>query len=341
MKLAIGFHTTSGPWGGGNRFVKSLTESLTTFGHAVFETLDEPDLDLILVMDPRWRHPNVTFTTGAVLRYLMTHNPNAIVVHRINECDERKNGKGMNNKLRMANYCADHTVFVGGWLRELDLWDRRANAFGSVITNGADTRIFNAVGQQPWDGNGTLKLVTHHWGSHWMKGFDVYTRLDEMLGTPGWQGRLEFSYIGNLPEGFSFKNARHIAPLDGQALADELRRHHGYVTGSINEPGGNHQNEGALCGLPLLYRRSGCLPEYCEGYGIGFEVDEFETALAHYMNTYASLLPRMAKYPHTAFHTTRAYRELFDRLLEKREEIVGARRLWRSPWRVLRNQLSM
>lgn len=340
MKLAIGFHTTCGPWGGGNRFVKSLTESLTMAGHTVCETLDEPDLDLILVMDPRWRHPNVTFTTGAVLRYLMIRNPNAIVVHRINECDERKSGKTMNDKLRLANYCADHTVFVGAWLRDLDLWDRR-RAASSVITNGADTRIFNPVGNRPWDGSGPLKLVTHHWGNHWMKGFDVYTQLDELLAAPEWRERLEFTYIGNLPKGFSFRHARHVAALDGQALADELRRHHGYVTGSINEPGGNHQNEGALCGLPLLYRRSGCLPEYCDGYGVGFDAGKFEAALISYLRAYAGLVPRMAHYPHTALHTTLAYRELFERLMERRKDIVGARRLWRSPWRVFRNQLPM
>ena len=65
------------------------------------------------------------------------------------------------------------------------------------------------------------------------------------------------------------------------ALAAELKRHHAYVTGSMNEPGGNHQNEGALCGLPLLYRRSGCMPEYCAGFGIDFAgVDEVPAALA-------------------------------------------------------------
>ena len=341
MKLAIGFRTTTGPWGGGNRFVKSLTESMTSAGHTVHDTLDDPDLDLILLMDPRWWHPNVTFTTGGVLRYLMTRSPRAVVVHRINECDERKNGQGMNRKLRMTNYCADHTVFVGSWLRDLDLWDRRDGASSSVITNGADSRIFHAEGHQPWSGTGPLKLVTHHWGNHWMKGFDVYTRLDEMLVMPAWQGRVEFTYIGNLPAGFRFKHARHVAPLDGQQLADDLRRHYGYITASINEPGGNHQNEGALCGLPLLYRRSGCLPEYCDGYGIGFDANEFETALAHYITVYSNLVPGMADYPHVALRTMQAYHKLFEQLLSRRQQIAQARRLWRSPWKVFRNQLPM
>ena len=113
-----------------------------------------------------------------------------------------------------------------------------------------------------------------------MKGADIYTMLDELMGTKRWRGRLSFTYIGNLPKTVYFKNATHIPPLDGEPLADALRGHHAYVTGSINEPGGNHQNEGALCGLPLLYRDSGCMPEYCSGFGVAFSGrDDFEAGL--------------------------------------------------------------
>ena len=83
------------------------------------------------------------------------------------------------------------------------------------------------------------------------------------MADPAWRDASRFTYVGNLPKGFAFKNSRYVPPLDGEALAAELRSHHVYVTGSQNEPGGNHQNEGALCGLPLIYRTSGCLPEYC------------------------------------------------------------------------------
>jgi hypothetical protein len=262
VKIAINFRLKQGPWGGGNRFAASLVGALGARGDIVHHTLDCPDLDLILLLDPRWRHPSVTFTAGAILRYLLFRNSRAMVIHRINECDERKNTRRMNAQLRRANYCADHTVFVGTWLRQLNLWQNEAQSRSNVITNGADATVFNSRNWQAWPKKGPLKLVTHHWGGNWMKGFDIYQRLDSMMAEPEWRGRIEFTYIGNLPRGFAFRNARHVAPLDGEALAGELRSHHAYVTASINEPGGNHQNEGALCGLPLLYRRSGCLPEY-------------------------------------------------------------------------------
>lgn len=341
MKVAINFKPRSGPWGGGNRFVATLLSALAARGDMVCDSLDWPDLDLILLIDPRWRHPAITFTAGAILRYLLVTSPRAVVVHRINECDERKNTRHMNPLLRRANYCADHTVFVGSWLKQLPLWQDGPGARSSVITNGADTSIFHSRGWQPWNGRGALKLVTHHWGGNWMKGFDIYQRLDHMLVEPRWKGRIEFAYIGNLPSGFVFHNARYVQPLDGEQLAAELRSHHAYITASINEPGGNHQNEGALCGLPLLYRRSGCLPEYCDGFGVSFDESDFEHQLEQLLHRYDAIAPVMPAYPHTADRTTANYLACFDALMQSRDDIVAARRLWRSPWLLLRNQIAI
>lgn len=339
MKVAVAFRVQDGPWGGGNRFAAALLAALRARGDSVCQSLDDADIDVILMMDPRWRHPSVTFTPGAILRYLLFRNSKALVVHRINECDERKNTRHMNPLLRRANYCADHTVFVGSWLRQLDLWQGGADARSSVITNGADAAIFNPRGWQPWPGQGALKLVTHHWGGNWMKGFDIYQRLDAMMVEPEWRGRIEFTYIGNLPRGFAFRNARYVAPLDGEALADELRSHHAYVTASINEPGGNHQNEGALCGLPLLFRRSGCLPEYCEGYGLSFDETDFAVRLQQLIHRYDCLAAAMPGYPHTTARTCANYLALFDALIKSRQQIIGSRRLFRNPWLLLRNQI--
>lgn len=339
MKISINMRPIDGPWGGGNRFLTALVAALRERGDTVLDALDEDDIDIILMMDPRWRHPSVTFTAGAILRYLLFRNRHAIVVHRINECDERKQTRYMNSRLRLANYCADHTVFVGGWLRQLDLWQEGPNARSSVITNGADATLFNRFSWQPWSGQGPLKLVTHHWGGNWMKGFDIYQQLDAMMAEPEWCGRITFTYIGNLPPGFVFRHARHVAPLDGETLANELRSHHAYVTASINEPGGNHQNEGALCGLPLLYRRSGCLPEYCRGFGISFDNHDFVKQLQLLMDTYHSLVGTMVGYPHTSERTCKNYLALFDALIESRDQIITSRRLFHRPWLLLRNQL--
>ena len=97
-----------------------------------------------------------------------------------------------------------------------------------------------------------------------MKGFDVYKKLDELSEEVDWKGKIEFTYIGNLPKGFNFKNSRVINPLSGEKLAEQLVSHHIYITASNNEPAGMHHIEGALCGLPIIYKNSGALPEYCK-----------------------------------------------------------------------------
>ncbi len=336
MKIALGFRIVDGPWGGGNRFVRSLDEALRARGDIVVHDLADGDIDIILMLDPRWRHSAVSFTPGAILRYLAFRNPNALVVHRINECDERKGTRTLNARIRAANYCADHTVFVGTWLRDLPLW--QADGDNSVILNGADPRVFRRDGHQRWDGKASLSLVTHHWGGNWMKGFDIYQRLDAMLADEAWRTKLRFTYIGNLPDGFRFRHASYLSPLDGERLAEELRRHDIYLTASINEPGGNHQNEGALCGLPLLYRRSGCLPEYCAGFGEPFDDTDFEHALDRMRDTFDTYYDRMKDYPRTSLQTTDQYLRLFDRLVASRESLVRTRRLTRNPWLLLRSQ---
>jgi hypothetical protein len=339
MKVALGQRLQDGPWGGGNRFAHALAEALTARGDRVVFSLADPDIDLIVMTDPRARNPSAAFTPGQIFRYASAH-PRVLVLHRINECDERKGTKTMNFRLRVANYVADHTVFIARWLADLDVW--RFETEYSVVLNGADTRIFNDAGQIPWSGAEPLRLVTHHWGAHAFKGFDVYDRLDDLMGEPDWKGHLEFTYIGNLPPGHLFQHIRHLPPLDGSELAEELRHHHVYITASINEPAGMHHIEGALCGLPLLYRNSGALPEYCSGFGEMFEgPDDVEQALKRLMLNYEARREALGSYDLTAERMCARYLGLIDRMMASRPELTQTRRLWRDPLSAMLIQLPL
>lgn len=337
MQVAIGHIVQHGPFGGGNRFVVSLSEALEEAGHSVRYDLDSDDIDLILMTDPRSRSPNVAFAAGAILHYLRTRNPNAVVVHRINECDERKGTRWMNWRLRTANYAADATVFIASWLRDLNVW--RTESKSAVILNGADTSIFYADEYVPWDEGEPMRFVTHHWGGNRMKGFDIYKRLDAMMSEPRWQGKLDFTYIGNMPDGVTFRNTTHIPPLDSALLGAELRRHHAYITASVNEPAGMHHIEGALSGLPLLYRNSGALPEYCKGFGVAFEPEAFEVALEEFYANFSRFAARLPDYDNTAAKMCAGYISFFEDLVKRRGEIVERRKLWRNPFTLMINQI--
>lgn len=330
MKIAIGARLQDGPWGGGNQAAVSLSGYLRRNGHDVRFSLDTPDLDVILLTEPRRSSASSAFNDTDVWGYLTAVNRAVVVVHRVNECDERKNTRWVNRRLALANRCADHTVFISSWLRDLLSGHGFATTGASVILNGGDRTVFRPQDRQPWDDARPLKVVTHHWAGNWNKGFDIYQRFDALLGQGDTRRRFEFTYVGRVPPGFAFRHATLLPPLVGAALADELGRHDVYLTASVNEPAGMHHIEGALCGLPLLYRQSGALPEYCEGFGLGFDERSFEPRLLELRGRFHALKASMPAYPHDAERMCRDYEALFLELFRNRDWIRAKRSRTRS-----------
>ncbi len=338
MKVSLGLNLQKGPYGGGNQVARAVVEHLENKGVTVRFDLKDKDLDLIMLFDPRKNLRISAYNHKDILRHLWFKNSKAVVVHRINECDERKgqtDGK-TNDLLITANACADHTIFISSFLQQLYTSQGIQTPGSTVIRIGVNPAIFHPEGYLPWDGVGPLKLITHHWGAHWMKGFDVYQRLDEMMAER--PGRIEFTYVGNIPADFRFKKATHIEPKNGPELADILRAHHVYVTGTQNEPAGLHHAEGAMCGLPLLYRQSGALPEYCTGFGLGFTtVPEFEQRLEEMTRDYGKWREAVKAYPRDAeARMCEQYLALFQDLVARGEELRGQRRFLSQPMRYLR-----
>lgn len=316
MKLAIGYNLTEGPWGGGNQFGNSLVRWLRARGWDVVFTLDSNDIDLILLVEPRKELKSCSFNHEDIIAF-RSRNPDVLVVHRINECDERKGTTSVNAILMEANRIAHHTIFISDWLKGLFAQYRDFNGINStVIRNGADNATFNNSEALIWDHSEPLRLVTHHWGGNWMKGFDVYEYIDEILRRPFAGCQLSFTYIGNVPTGFRFKNACLLAPLAGRELAQAIKQNHVYITASQNEPGGMHHIEGCLCGLPPIYRESGALTEHCSEFGEGFAtLDTFTDALQRMIANYSRHRQRVQEYPYSAERMCRSYEELFLRLL--------------------------
>ena len=172
-----------------------------------------------------------------------------------------------------------------------------------------------------------------------VKRFDVYNKLDIILANKKVKKKIHFTYIGNLPKNFYFKNSTHIRPLSGKKLARELSNHHVYLTASINEPAGMHHIEGALSGLPLIYRKSGALPEYCNGYGLSFKNDDFLKKINLMRRDYSKFKKVLQKYPHTAEEMSSKYILLFKQLLKDKEKIVKSRKIFRNPFQMLFNIL--
>jgi len=325
MKIAIGMHLQTGSFGGGNQFATLLTDHLRKLGHEVYFDLTPSDLDLILMTDPRTTLKSVAFGPVEIMRYIRDVHPSTLLVHRINECDERKGTRALNRILAVSNEIMDHTVFISSWLEKLHCQQHPFTTSRSVIYNGADPSVFTYQ-KKELPTTRKIKLVTHHWSANWNKGWDVYMHLDHLLSETSLGDQIEFTYIGNAPK-LPFKKIRVVPPRAGKELAQALQEHDLYITASLNEPAGMHHIEAASCGLPLLYRTSGALPEYGASFGVAFHgPDDVEARLHELLHTYDRFTHALESYPYTSELMCRSYTELFHSLISRKESILAERK---------------
>jgi len=278
--VALNWRPKTAAWGGGNQFAYAMAQYLARQGHNVVFNLHD-DVDVILLVEG-YVASRATFLVSEVKAYLATH-PDTLVVHRVNECDQRKGTHGVDAALYETNRVAHRTVFISRWLKEYHAWNVSEQ---SVITNGCDERIFYPG--DGWDGLSTFRLVTHHWSPNWNKGFDVYMAIDEAIAS-GVLPDVTLTVIGQWPKECNWRAARLITPLWGKPLADELRQHHAYITASLWEPCGMHHVEAASCGLPIAYHRDGGgIVEMCSRYGVEFADNPVE-AISQLRSQYLEL----------------------------------------------------
>jgi hypothetical protein len=308
MKISLNIKFTDGPSGGGNRFAINLRNYLLGRGVVVVNDLRDNDIDVILHIVPfpfLMKAGAYSFLDAYIYKL---KNPSTVIVHRINECDERKETTYLNKMLVQVAKYSDAIVFIAGWLKPLfQKQGLDLNKPNAVILQGADSEVFNLDGKIFWDRKRKLRLVTHHWSDNYLKGHDFYHRLDDLLADPKYGEKFEFVYIGNYPKELTYRNTKLIKPLTGKELARELKSSDVYITATRNEPAGMHHIEGALCGLPVLYFDSGALKEYCQDYGLEFNRDNFEEKLLEMHDNYEVYLEKIKKYKRTAEATAEDY----------------------------------
>jgi len=276
--LAISMVPRRSPWGGSSPFVSQLLSFLPKRGWRVtFDLRRRPDA--VLVIDPRSDHPAKRFGLKELIPFRQKY-PEIPIIHRINECDERKDTKDIDELLRRTNALCDYTVFISEWLRDYFIarWFDPARP-NSVIYNGADPGVYHPFGHRREASSGPIRIVTHHWSHHPRKGFAEYCELDDLIAT-GKLRNCTFRILGRWPSNIIWKSAETIPPLTGHSLAAKLRESHLYFTASRSEPGGMHHVEGAQCGLPLIYHEEGGgIVEAGKKYGLGFRTNLKETVV--------------------------------------------------------------
>ncbi len=325
MKVSIGYNDIEGPWGGGINFFRQLKNFLEKKNIDVVSNLIEDDIDIILLTEPRRFTESSSFSHIDIKNYIDKVNRNTLVVNRINECDERKDTRGLNKFLMNSSLVSDHTVFISNWLKDLFLDQGFSNMNYSVIHNGADEEIFYPINKLEKTAE-KFKIVTHHWGANANKGIAAYKTLDLLLENHNFKSEFEFTFIGNLPKNIILKNTKVLKPMNNLEIASYLRNCHIYLTGSINEPAGMHHIEGALSGLPILYIESGGITEYCKNYGIQYTVDNLEEKLAEIKNKYKEYKKSLLNYEFTGNTMNQKYLDLFNNLIDDRSNLLNSRK---------------
>ena len=270
--LAISMAPSRSPWGGASPFVWQLEAIMKRRGWRVQYSLS-PTPDIVFVIDPRMDHPKKKFGLEELRAFRKGH-PSVPIIHRVNECDQRKGTVFMDELLRQTSELSDYTVFIAEWLRDYfaSKWFDLSRPH-SCIYNGADPAIYHPHGASVPKPGEKLKIVTHHWSDNALKGFDIYEKLDHLIADgklPGFSLRV----IGRWPKSIRWRSSELIGPMTGRPLARKLRECHIYLTASRWEPCGMHHVEGAQCGLPLVYHEDGGgIVEVGRKYGIGYRDD--------------------------------------------------------------------
>jgi len=316
--LAINMRSTSGPWGGSSTFVAQLRAFLRARGWRVTYRLS-PEVDAILLIDPREDLQLKAFGMREIIAHREKY-PHVRVIHRVNECDQRKGTSFMDPLLAEASAHVDYTIFIAEWLRDYHAarWFdvERPHA---VIYNGGDSSVFHPIGQHLWRPGEPLRIVTHHWSDNPLKGFDVYEEVDRLIAEGQLPG-FELWIIGRWPARIRWKAARTFPPLAGRALAERLRECHLYLTATRWEPCGMHHVEGAQCGLPLVYHEDGGgVVEAGLRYGVGFR-ENVAAALLAARERYAELHAQVLERIPSGDRMVLSYAEILQRLLAERPQ---------------------
>ena len=270
------------PWGGGNQFLQEMSALLKSQGHEVVYKFS-PNIDILFIINPKNDHHG--FSYSDIHNYKKV-NPDSKIIFRVNECDKRKGGKGMDNLIKNAAKISDEIVFISEWLQG-HFKEKGVNKKSHVITNGCNSNHFYPSQDTKIEDN--IKLVTHHWSDNWMKGFDIYTEIDKYLLSSD-NPNFKFTYVGRYFNGYKPQNTTIVPPTHGESLGEELRKHDIYVTASRWEPGGMHHIEGAASGLPVVYHKEGGgINELCEKHGESFsDFDEMLEKINLIKNNYKS-----------------------------------------------------
>lgn len=287
IRLHILYEFRSGPWGGGNQFLKALKTALQKRGAYA----EQPeDADAILINSHHFGEENRDLS---LLQKLKQDKPEIPIIHRIDGPVQmiRGHGRAADKLVFTANReLTDGTIFQTAWSHDQSMaahW--RPAPPVTVIGNAPDPALFYPP--KTHTAGKCLRVIATSWAANERKGFDILRHLDQHLDFT----KFEVTFIGNSP--CAFQNISTLPPQNSKTLGESLRAQDIYLAASRNDPCSNALGEALACGLPALARNSGGHPEIVGDQGLLFEGKEdilaqLDRLAANYPDIRARVAPK-------------------------------------------------
>jgi glycosyltransferase involved in cell wall biosynthesis len=298
MKVFLDRSPRSGPWGGGNKTLTDLCKKLEEAGaNVVFDLV--PGIDVIFCFDPRPNDKGVWYQN--FLDYKILNSTK--IIQRVGDLGTHSKPE-LFSLIQQTLPHSDFIIFPSFWAKN---YSGFAGANYRVIPNRSRSIFFKNRNKNEGEIIGKPNVVTHHWSNNLKKGFDIYRYIDENL-----KDKIDFTYIGRVPNSFSFKNSTYIDPIDDAQLSNTLPDFDFYLTASREEAGANHVLEAMAAGLPVLYHNEGgSIPEYVSERGIGYNnPTELEEKIDQMIKTYYPIRKKVLNYTECIDKTIDEYCDL-------------------------------
>ena len=113
MKIYFNRQPVSGPWGGGNKLLSSLVDSLNKAGHEVVFKLDQVGIDIIYCQDPRPNSNGEWYEN--FLNYKKTFGSK--IIHRVGDVGSHSKPE-LTQLLKSVCRHSDYLIFTSNWAKD-------------------------------------------------------------------------------------------------------------------------------------------------------------------------------------------------------------------------------
>lgn len=200
---------------------------------------------------------------------LKKKNPNIKIFHRIDGLHQLWRGQsGFKIDILVRNFSNKYAIgaiFQSNWSKKIYTKNNIIiNKKYTIIPNAAIDNIFQ---KQNNKFSNRIELITTCWSPGLHKGIEYYIFLDNNLDF----NKYNYTYIGQIPNNYKFKNIQHIKPLNKIELSKHLKKSNIFISAVKIDAASNSITEALTCGLPVLYLDSGGNKEIVKNGGIGFK----------------------------------------------------------------------